>query len=152
LYYPSDVQVDAAGNLFIADTYSMTVREVPAASNVTMTAGYIYTIVGTGTPGYSGDGGPATSAMIGGPRGLAAGPGGNPGGRDNFGGADNHDYEHGNGPAECIGSEPQSCQCERLCTDESVHLGSPTQRELQCERDVQTERYGEPTRIDRDYQ
>ena len=77
LYYPSDLQVDATGNLFIADTYLMSVREVPANSNGTMTAGYIYTVAGTGTPGYSGDGGPATSAMISGPRGLAAGPGGN---------------------------------------------------------------------------
>lgn len=74
LYYPSDVQVDAAGNLFIADTFSTSVREVPASANATMTAGYIYTVAGTGTPGYSGDGGPATSAMISGPRGLAAGP------------------------------------------------------------------------------
>ncbi len=76
LYYPSDVQVDATGNLFIADTYSISVREVPASSNATMTAGYIYTVAGTGTPGYTGDGGLATSAMIRGPRGLAAGPGG----------------------------------------------------------------------------
>ena len=76
LYYPSDVQVDAAGNLFIADTYLNSVREVPANSSGTMTAGYIYTVAGTGTPGYSGDGGPAINAMTSGPRALAAGPGG----------------------------------------------------------------------------
>jgi len=76
LYYPSDVQVDAMGNLFIADTYSNAVREVPANSNGTMTAGYIYTVAGTGTPGYSGDGGSATSARISGPRALSAGSGG----------------------------------------------------------------------------
>jgi hypothetical protein len=76
LYYPSDVQVDAAGNLFVADTYLNSVREIPANSSATMTAGYIYTVAGTGTPGYSGDGGPATSATISAPRGLAAGPSG----------------------------------------------------------------------------
>jgi sugar lactone lactonase YvrE len=76
LYYPSDVQVDATGDLFIADTYLNSVREVPANSSGTMTAGYIYTVAGTGTPGYSGDGGPAASAMLSGPRALAAGPGG----------------------------------------------------------------------------
>jgi len=77
LYYPSDVHVDAMGNLFIADAYLNSVRKVPATSDATMTAGYIYTVAGTGAAGYSGDGGPATSAKISAPRALAAGPGGN---------------------------------------------------------------------------
>ena len=36
-----------------------------------MTAGDIYTIAGTGTPGYSGDGGPAASAALHYPQGVA---------------------------------------------------------------------------------
>ena len=41
-----------------------------------MTAGNIYTVAGTGTPGFSGDGGPAASGEIGHPEGVAATPAG----------------------------------------------------------------------------
>ena len=37
-----------------------------------MTAGDIYTIAGTGTAGYTGDGGPAASAQVSVPGGVAA--------------------------------------------------------------------------------
>jgi uncharacterized protein (TIGR03437 family) len=57
LFDPSDVAVDSAGNLYIADTYNDRIRMV---SN-----GVITTIAGTGVPGFSGDGGPASSAQIG---------------------------------------------------------------------------------------
>jgi len=49
------VAVDSAGNLYIAD--GSEVRKVNPA-------GTIGTVAGTGTDGYSGDGGPATAAMI----------------------------------------------------------------------------------------
>jgi hypothetical protein len=56
------------GNLVIADTRDNRVRVVPARTGTFygrhMTAGDIYTVAGDGTEGYSGDGGPATKAMI----------------------------------------------------------------------------------------
>ena len=58
LFDPAGVFVDSAGNIFIADSSNDRVREVVAATGV------IKTIAGTGTPGYSGDGGPATSAQL----------------------------------------------------------------------------------------
>jgi hypothetical protein len=42
-----------------------------------MTAGYIYTVAGTGTSGYSGDGGPATSAELANPLAVAVDSAGN---------------------------------------------------------------------------
>jgi hypothetical protein len=54
---PSGIAVDGAGNLFISDTYNSRIRKVDAS-------GTISTIAGTGTPGFGGDGGPATSAMV----------------------------------------------------------------------------------------
>jgi hypothetical protein len=42
-----------------------------------MTAGHIYTVAGDGTAGYTGDGGPATSAELFGPTGVALDPAGN---------------------------------------------------------------------------
>ncbi|MCP3906009.1 MAG: hypothetical protein GY715_20490 [Planctomycetes bacterium] len=54
---PEDVFRDAAGNLFIADRLNSRVRRVDGA-------GIITTIAGTGTGGYSGDGGQATAAKI----------------------------------------------------------------------------------------
>jgi uncharacterized protein (TIGR03437 family) len=62
--------VDAAGNLYISDSENHVVRKVD-------TAGIIRTVVGNGTSGYSGDGGPATSAQIDIPTGLALDSAGN---------------------------------------------------------------------------
>ena len=56
--------VDAAGNLYIADTGNMRIRKVD-------TNGIITTIAGVGTLGFSGDGGPANQAQIGRPAGVA---------------------------------------------------------------------------------
>ncbi|MBS1647438.1 MAG: gliding motility-associated C-terminal domain-containing protein [Bacteroidetes bacterium] len=54
---PSAVAVDALGNFFFFDNNSV-IRKVSIAT------GIITTVVGTGTPGYSGDGGPAIAAQI----------------------------------------------------------------------------------------
>jgi hypothetical protein len=42
-----------------------------------MTAGHVYTIAGTGTQGFAGDGGPAAKAELGAPSGVAVDPAGN---------------------------------------------------------------------------
>lgn len=57
LYRASDVAVDTSGNLYIADYSSNNIRKVN-------TAGIISTYAGTGTAGFSGDGGPATAAEV----------------------------------------------------------------------------------------
>ena len=62
---PVCVRLDAAGNLYIADQSSNVIRRVSAQSGV------IATIAGNGTPGYSGDGGISTAAMLNAPSGLA---------------------------------------------------------------------------------
>jgi trimeric autotransporter adhesin len=54
---PGHVIFDSLGNLYITDGNNWRVRKVT-------TNGMITTIVGTGTNGYGGDGGPATSAQI----------------------------------------------------------------------------------------
>ena len=62
------VAVDAAGNLVLADTGSNRIRVVAGVTGTfygqQMTTGNIYTVAGTGTAGYTGDGGPATSARL----------------------------------------------------------------------------------------
>ena len=63
LKYPRDVFVDTSGDIYIADEYNIRIRKVD-------TSGIITTVAGTGTAGYSGDGGPATSAMLKYPRGV----------------------------------------------------------------------------------
>jgi hypothetical protein len=62
---PAGVAVDANGNLYIADTHNHCVREV--------TGGRITTIAGSGTAGFSGDGGAAATAMLNQPTALAVG-------------------------------------------------------------------------------
>ena len=48
---------DNAGNFYISDNFAGEIRKVNAS-------GIITTIAGTGVPGFSGDGGPATSAQL----------------------------------------------------------------------------------------
>jgi hypothetical protein len=64
LDYPQGVAVDASGKLFIAEFMNCVIREVG-------TGGITTTVAGNGTPGYSGDGGPATSAELQYPMGVA---------------------------------------------------------------------------------
>jgi sugar lactone lactonase YvrE len=54
---PASVAVDAAGNLYIADTGNNRIRKVDKSGTIT-------TIAGNGSSGYYGDGGPATSAEL----------------------------------------------------------------------------------------
>ena len=69
--HPFGVAVDGAGNLYIADTGNQRIRMVSAAT------GIITTIAGTGTAGFSGDRGLATSAEVYNPEGLAVDSSGN---------------------------------------------------------------------------
>jgi trimeric autotransporter adhesin len=75
LHSPAGVAVDAAGNLVIADTGNNRIRVVAASTGTfygqAMAAGDIYTVAGDGTAGYGGDGGPATSAELDSPAGVA---------------------------------------------------------------------------------
>src|SRR6266700_2044524 len=63
--------VDHSGNMVIADHEHSQIRVVPASTGTfygqPMTAGHIYGVAGTGTAGFSGDGGPATAAELAGP-------------------------------------------------------------------------------------
>ena len=59
LNHPYSIAFDPDRNLYIFDTLNSRIRKVDAIT------GFISTITGTGQPGYSGDGGPATDAAIG---------------------------------------------------------------------------------------
>jgi sugar lactone lactonase YvrE len=65
LWFPFDVAIDGLGTLYIADTNHGRIRRVDAGT------GIITTVAGTGPPGFSGDGGPATSAALNVPNGVA---------------------------------------------------------------------------------
>ena len=65
LYYPTGAASDSSGNIYIADRANCVVRVVNAGT------GNISTFAGNGTCSYGGDGGPATSAMLNNPYGVA---------------------------------------------------------------------------------
>jgi sugar lactone lactonase YvrE len=70
LYYPYGVAVDGKNSIYIADEAQDVVRRV--------TSGIITTIAGIGgINGYSGDGGPATNALLNAPAALTVDKGGN---------------------------------------------------------------------------
>jgi len=71
LNHPSGVAIDKLGNLYISDTGNGRIRMVAAQT------GIITTIAGPGVPGTLGDGGPATSAYLNGPAGIAFDQSGN---------------------------------------------------------------------------
>lgn len=67
---PAAVAGDSAGNVYIADPCSSRVRKISAAGIVT-------TVAGGNGQGYAGDGGPASSAQLNDPEGLAVDSAGN---------------------------------------------------------------------------
>ena len=70
LNFPAAVVVDSAGNLYIADSNNHRIRKVDASGDIS-------TVAGTGTGGFSGDGGPASGAMLNGPQGIVLDGAGN---------------------------------------------------------------------------
>jgi sugar lactone lactonase YvrE len=64
LSQPTSITIDSAGNLYVADSANSVIRKVDVTGNIS-------TIAGTGSRGYSGDGGLATSAKLNIPRGIA---------------------------------------------------------------------------------
>ena len=64
LSFPTGIAFDGDGNLYLSDADNNRVRKVDPA-------GVITTVAGTGAPGFSGDGGPATAAELDAPAGLA---------------------------------------------------------------------------------
>ena len=70
LWSPTGVVVDVAGNVYIADSRNHRIRKVD-------TPGIITTVAGSGGSGFVGDGGPAVSALLNYPRGVAADGAGN---------------------------------------------------------------------------
>jgi|GEM_PF-5586225 len=69
LYYPNGLAIDKNGNIFVAD-YNR-IRRIDAHT------GLISTVAGTGTAGFSGDGGQATAAQINSISGVAVDGSGN---------------------------------------------------------------------------
>ena len=70
LRYPQGVAVDGSGNVYIADTLNHRIRKVDSSGTIT-------TFAGTGTQGFGGDGGSATSSLLSYPRGVAVDGSGN---------------------------------------------------------------------------
>ena len=64
LLLPSGVAVDSKGNVFVSSSGTHQVKKVTPAGNVSVVAG-------TGVPGFGGDGGPATKALLNSPLALA---------------------------------------------------------------------------------
>jgi sugar lactone lactonase YvrE len=62
---PHEVRLDRAGDLLVAERDAHVIRRIAARG------GIISTLVGTGTPGFSGDGGPADQAQLNQPHSIA---------------------------------------------------------------------------------
>ena len=78
---PESVAVDAQGNVVVADYGNNRVRlvaeESGAAYGLPVVAGDIYTVAGTGSPQFSGDGGPAVDSALSSPRDVVVDASGN---------------------------------------------------------------------------
>jgi uncharacterized protein (TIGR03437 family) len=70
LNLPVDLVVDPSGNIYFSDQDNDVIRKIA-------TNGVITTFAGSGRAGFAGDGGPATSASMNGPSGVALDPAGN---------------------------------------------------------------------------
>jgi sugar lactone lactonase YvrE len=68
---PNDIAIDANDNIFIADSFNNRIRRIDA------TSGIITTVAGGSEGGFAGDGGPATSAQLLSPLGIAVDAAGN---------------------------------------------------------------------------
>jgi uncharacterized protein (TIGR03437 family) len=106
---PLCIAFDSKGDYYISDYKNNRIREVVAPN------GPVITVAGTGTPGFSGDGGPATSAQFSSATGLAVDAAGNlyiadgpnarvrmidtSGNMQTFAGTGNHGYSGDGGPA-----------------------------------------------------
>ncbi|PRQ01095.1 Virginiamycin B lyase [Enhygromyxa salina] len=64
LHWPTALELDGEGNLFIVDTFNHAVRRLAVDGTIT-------TVAGSGVGGHEGDGGPATEARLEQPFGLA---------------------------------------------------------------------------------
>ena len=62
---PFDLDIGPDGRLYVADTGNHVIRAI------NLTTGIVLTVTGTGMPGFSGEGGPATAAQLRGPYGIA---------------------------------------------------------------------------------
>ena len=60
---PSGLAFDSAGNLYVADSNNERIRRIDRSGNIS-------TVAGTGTPGFSGDGGPGINAKLYDPYGI----------------------------------------------------------------------------------
>jgi sugar lactone lactonase YvrE len=65
LYFPHGVAVDSKSNFYIADTRNCLVRKVTSPAGIISTVAGLVAGGAAGNCGYSGDGGPATSAELG---------------------------------------------------------------------------------------
>lgn len=78
---PTSVALDAAGDLYIADTANCRARVIPSHDTTlfgqTVTPGHLYTVAGTGVCGSAGQGGPAGTAQLWNPVAVAVDPAGN---------------------------------------------------------------------------
>jgi len=69
-YFPTAVAVDAAGNVYVADTGNHLIRKISPLGTVS-------TVAGDQAPRFAGDGGPATSGSLFSPEGVAVDAAGN---------------------------------------------------------------------------
>lgn len=72
---PAATAYDLAGNLYIADSNNHVIRKVDTTGTITTVAGS--SVAGVGIEGFGGDGGPATSALLDTPMGVAVDASGN---------------------------------------------------------------------------